>query len=185
MWVTLLHTILWKAVSSHHFLWPTDCEWHCTFCERHSHHIFSYDQQAVSDIVKGSHITSFPMTNRQWVILHILWKAVSHITSFPITNRKWVTLFILWKAVSSHLSYDHQEVSDVVHFVKGSLITLFHDQQEVSLDLAHFVKGSLTVTSFPMTNGKWVTLHILWKAVSSRLFLWLQAVSDIAHFCER
>ena len=35
------------------------------FCERQFHHILSYDQQKVSDIVhfvKGSLITSFPMT---------------------------------------------------------------------------------------------------------------------------
>ena len=77
-WVTL--HILWKTVSSHLFLWPTACEWHCTVCERQSHHIFSYDQQEVSDtahFVKGSPITYFPMTNSEWVTLHILWMAVS------------------------------------------------------------------------------------------------------------
>ena len=163
-WVTF--HILWKTVSSHLFLWVTACEWHCTFCERQSHHIFSYDQQPVSDIAyaeTGSLIISFPMTNSLWVTLHILWKAVlSHlflwptgsewnctccenlITSFPMTNSQWVTS----------------------HFVKGSLMTL--------------------ITSFPMTNSECVMLHILWKAVSSHLSYDHQAVSDIAHiFCER
>jgi hypothetical protein len=35
-------------------------------CEKQSHHIISYEQQDVSDLlhlVKGSLITSFPMTN--------------------------------------------------------------------------------------------------------------------------
>ena len=97
---------LWKAVSPHFFLWPTACEWHCTFDESQSHHMFSYDQQEVSDMlhfVKASLITSFYMTNRMSVTLHILWKSVSMtvITSFPATNRMWVTMRILWKAVSS------------------------------------------------------------------------------------
>ncbi len=55
-------------------------DWQCVseiegFCERQSYHIFSYHQQGVSDIVnfvKGSLITSFPITNSEWVILHIL-----------------------------------------------------------------------------------------------------------------
>jgi len=98
--------ILWKAIWSHLFLWPTACEWHCTFCERKSDHIFSYDQQLVSDIahfVEGSLITSFPITNRKWVKLHILWKAVWSHLFLHITNSEWVTLHILWKAVWSHL----------------------------------------------------------------------------------
>ena len=32
---------LWKAVSSHLFLWPTGSEWHCTFCKKAvSSHLF-------------------------------------------------------------------------------------------------------------------------------------------------
>ena len=31
-------------------IWPTASQWHCTFCERQSHHIFSYDKQHVSVI---------------------------------------------------------------------------------------------------------------------------------------
>ena len=126
-WVTC--TLFCKAVSSHPFLWPTQVVSDTLhICERQSHGIFSYDQQRVSVVapfVKGSLITSFPMTNSKWVTLHILWKAVSHlylwptgsewhctlcerhlITSFPMTNSLWVTLHILQKAVSSHLSFD-------------------------------------------------------------------------------
>jgi len=93
-WVTL--HILWKAVSSHLFLWPTGSEWHCTCCERQSHHIFSYDKQWVSDIahfVKGSLMTSFPMTNSLWVTLHILWKAVSSYLFLLPTGSVWHCTF--------------------------------------------------------------------------------------------
>jgi len=143
-WVTL--QILWMIILSHHSLWPTVGEWHYTFCKRQSHHIFSYDQQFVSDIaqfVKGSLITSLPMTNREWVTLYRLWKAVSsHLNSLWPTASEWHCIFC-----------------------KGNLITAY-DQQGVS-NIAHSVKGSLNiVTSFPMINRKWVTLHILWKAVS-------------------
>ena len=126
MWVTL--HILWKTVLSHVFLWPTGSEWHCTFCERQSHCIFSYDEQLVSEMahfvkgwqfhciisydqqlvsdiahfVKGNLITCFPMTNSLWVTLHILWKG-SLITCFHMTNRRWVILHILWKVASPHV----------------------------------------------------------------------------------
>ncbi len=165
-WVTL--HILWKAVSSHLFLWPTASEWHYTFCERQSHHIFSYDQQRVSDIghfVKGSLITSFPMTNSLWVTLYILWKAVSwssHHFLWP-TACEWHYTFCERQSHDHHIfSYDQQPVSDIANFVKGSLIT-----------------------SFPMTNRLWVTLHILWKAVSSHLFLWPTGSEWHCTFCER
>ena len=53
---------------------------------------------------------------------------------------------------SHHIfSYDQQDVSNIAHFVKGSLITsVSHDEQAVS-DIAHFVKGILK-TSFAMIN---------------------------------
>ena len=144
-WVTL--HILWKAVSSHLFPWLTASEWHCTFCEGQSHHIFSYDQQLVSDIahfVKYSFITSFPITNSMWVTLHILWKI--HLFLSP-TGSEWLCTFC--ERQSHHIfSYHQQRVSDIVHFVKGSLIT-----------------------SFPITHSLWVTLYILWWAALSHLFL--------------
>ena len=113
------------------------------------------------------------------------------ITSSSITTSKCVTLYILWK---EGLSYDQQVVSALKH-VTGSLVTplMTYDQQEVS-DIEHFVKGSL-ITYFLVTNRKWVsctfcgrqsylshnlsysnsewvTLNILWKAISSHIFLW-------------
>ncbi len=176
-WV-ILH-ILWNALSSHLFLWPTACVWHSIFCERQSHHILSYNQQRVSDIahfVKGSFIFLWP-TGSEW--LHILWKAVSShfhlsydqqqvsdilhfvkdnlIISFPMTNRKWVTLHILWKAL---LSLDPQGVSDIQ---------------------AHFVKGSL-ISSFPMTKRKWVTLYICERQAHFIFSYDQQEVSNIGHF---
>ena len=148
LWVTL--HILWNAVSSHLFLWPsggewhwifcdrqshhifswpTASEWHCTVCERQSHPIFSYDQQQVSHIahfVKCSLITSFPMTNSLWVTFQILWKG-SLIISFPMTNSKWVTLHILCKAVFLCLFLLCPTGSQWhCTFFKGSLITSFH-----------------------------------------------------------
>ena len=166
------------------FLWPTVCECHCTFCERWSDHVFSYDQQLVSDIahfVKGSLITFFPMTNRKWVTLHILvW---SHLLQWP-TACEWHCTFC--ERQSDHaftFSYDQQQVSDIAHVVRGSLITSvpMTKGSEWQCGIAHFVKGSL-ITYFPITKRKWVALHILWKAVSSHIFLSPKAVSSIAHF---
>jgi hypothetical protein len=134
MWVTWDN----KAVLSHPFLWTTASEWHGTCCERQSHHMFSYDQQGVSDIahvVKGILITCFGMTNSQWVTLDILWKAgpitcfhkqyvrdIKHFvkgslfTSFPMTNSMWVTLTFC-KRQSYHMFYSgQQEVSDIGQF---------------------------------------------------------------------
>ena len=48
---------------------------HCNFYEMQSDHIFSYNQQGVSNtthLVKHSLITSCPMTNSESVALHIL-----------------------------------------------------------------------------------------------------------------
>ncbi len=197
--------ILWTAVTSHLFLWPTGCEWHCTFYERQSHHILSYDQQQVSDIVhfvKGSLITSFPMTNRMWVTLHIFWKAVSSHLFLWLTASEWHCTFS--ERQSHHIFSHHQQfVSDIAHLEKTASSHLFpwstvcewhcifcerqshcifsYDQQEVS-DIAHFVKGS-PITSFPMANSKWVTLHILWKAIPP--FLWPTASEWHCIFCER
>ncbi len=150
--------ILWKAVSSYLFLWLTASEWHCTFCEMLSHHILSYYQQRVSDITHlwkavSSHLFLW-LTASEW---HCTFceRLSSHLFLWPTASESHCTFC---KRQSHHLfSYDQQQVShDIVHFVKGSLITF--DQQSVS-DIAHFVKGSL-ITFFPITNSKWVTLHI-------------------------
>ena len=166
-WQVIWH-ILWRPVSSHLFLWPTVCEWHCMFCEGQSHHIFSYDQQRVSDI-------------------HILWKAVSsHPFPWPTDSESHCTL--CERQFHHIFPLDQQRVSDITHFLKGSVNHLIsHNKQNVSLsDIVHFLKGSqshlfLWPTDcewhcifskrqshhiFFVTNSKWVTLYILWKAVS-------------------
>ena len=93
LWTTVCewHCVfyIWNNVSLDLFLWQTASEWHCTVCEMQSQHNFSCDSQIVSDIehfVKRLIlITFFPMTDREWVILHILCKAdSSHL--FPMTN---------------------------------------------------------------------------------------------------
>ena len=154
---------------------------------------FSYAQQQVSDItpfVKGSLIgKSFPMTNSKSVTFHMQGKAVSShpflwpivcevivhfvkgnfIVSLSITNRKWVTLLILWRAmVSSHLFIWPTGSEWHCLFFEGQSHIFTCDQQRVS-NIAYFVKGSL-ITSFPVTNSKWVTLHNLWKPVTSFFF---------------
>ena len=182
--------ILWMAASSPLFLWSTVCEWHCTFCERQSHdsshlfeqpvsdiasfvkgshHIFSYDQQFVSDTLPGiickrqcHHIFSY---DQQLVsdILHFV--KGSFISSFPMTNSKWEPLPILWKAVSSHLFLWPTACEWYCTFCKRQCHCIFepYDQQQVSA----------------------VPLHILWKAGLSHLFLWPTASGSYFTFCER
>ena len=41
------------------------------------------------------------------------------------------------------------------------------------------------VSSHLMTNRKWLTLHILWNTVSSHVFLWPTASGQHCTFCER
>jgi len=207
-WVTF--HILWNAASSHLLLSPTASEWHshfvkgslltsfpmttesewqCTFCERQSHHILSHYQQLVSDIahpMKGSLVTSFPMTIRKCVALHILWKPISsHLFLWP-TASEWHSTSCERQPPHHIFSYYQQRVSDIAHFMKGSLMTLitsFYHQQRVS-DTAHFVKGCI-LTYFPITDSEWVTLHILWMAVSSHLFPLPTAGECHSTFCER
>ena len=145
------------------------------------------DQQKVSNIrhfVKGSLITFLCMTNRKWVMWHILWKA-HHI--FSMTNSLWVTLHILWNAVSSHLSCNQQGVSEIEHFVKGCW-------KAVSLHL--FLSSTAcewhstllwnTVSSVYISSYIWSTACVwhctlVWKAVLwllSHLFLWPMAASE-------
>ena len=184
-WVRL--HILWKAVWSHLFLWPTACEWYCTFCKRQCH--------------DSSHLFLWP-TAREWHCTfceryshHMylsLWPTVCewHFTFcerqsdhiFP-TNRKWVTLHILWKAVWSHLFLWPTACEWDCTFCERQSDHIFSYGQQLVSDIAHFVKGSL-ITSFPMTNRKWVTLHILWKTVSSHLFPWSTGCEWHHIFCE-
>ncbi len=156
---------LWKASSSHLFIWPTASEWDCTFvwkavsshlflwwtaskiahfCERQSSHILSYDQQKVSEIThfcerQAHHIPSY---DQQQVRLHFFVKG-SLIPYFPMINRKWVIFKYLFVKGNLIIIFFQQQVSDIAHFVKGSLILYSHhissyDQQQVS-DFASFL----------------------------------------------
>ena len=143
-WVTL--HILWKAVSSHLFLWwPTACEWHCTFCWWQSHHIFSCDQQLVSDIVahfvEGHLISSFPTTNRKWVTLHIS----SEMWSHHIYQQR-VSGHCTFCGRQSHHIFSLWQTGSKWHYI-------FYERQSHPI---FFYYDQLSL---------WVTLHILWKAV--------------------
>ena len=154
LWVRL--HILWKSVSLHLFIWPIECLWHCTFYEWHSHDMVPSDQQVVSEIahfVKDSLITTFLMTIRMWVTMHILWRAVQFYHIFL---------------------YEQQGVSEIAHFMKINSWHLFLWPTGSESDCTFC--GSL-VTSFPMINSLWARLHIFWKAVSSHLSYNQQLVS--------
>ena len=125
----------------------------------------SSDQQQVSDIadfMKGSLITSFPITNSKWVKLQILSKGVLSCLFLCQIGSEWHYIYcegilitsFLWPTGSERhcilcggrwphiFSYDQQFVSDITHFVKYSLHCIFsNDQQEVS-NIAHLVKVS-------------------------------------------
>jgi hypothetical protein len=76
--------------------------------------------------------------------------------------------------------------SDIALFFCGrqSHLIFSHDKQQVS-DIAHFVKGSLITSFFPITNSKQVTLHIFVKGSLINIISYdQQEVSDIAHFVE-
>ena len=170
-WVTL--HILWKAFLIHLFLWPTASEWHYTFCERQSHHTFPYDQQEVSNN-------------------SVMLKAVSSHLFLWLTGSEWH--FTFYEKQSHHMfSYDWQWVSDMHILWK---IVLSHHSLWVTLHIlvasSHLflwstacvwhctVCKSNLITSFPTTNRKWVTLHVVWEAVSSHLFIW-QTASEFTH----
>ena len=126
----------------------------------------------IAHFVKDNLITSVPITNREWVgMLHILWKVVSlHLF---LSRLKWVTLHILWKAVSSPLLLcpTGSEWHWTLDERQSHHIFSYHQLEQKVSDIAHFVKGSLITTSFPIINSLWVILHILWKTASSHLFL--------------
>ncbi len=97
----------------------------CTLCERQSH--LSCNQQDVSDavhVVKENLITPYTMTDRKWITLHILWRAVSsHPILWP-TGSEWHYTFC--ERQFHHIlifSYYHQQVSTITYSASSSLIT--------------------------------------------------------------
>ena len=169
----------WRAFSSHGFLWPTASEWHCIhtpFCESQSHCIFSYYQQGVSNIahfVKGNLIMYFPMTNRLWAILNILSKATSLHSFFWPTASEWYCTF-LWKAVS--LNPFLWPTGSEWHCIFLWKAVSYHFLWLTACEqpCTFWWKAS----SFPMTNREWVTFHICENHI---FFYDPQRVSDIAH----
>ena len=120
------------------------------------------------------------MTNRGWVTLHILWKAVpSHLFLWQTAWSEWHVIF--WMTVSPLLFLWPTGSECHAIFCEGQLHHIFSYDQQMASDMAHFVKASL-ITSFPMTNSVWVTLHVLWGAVSSHFFLWPTASEWHSHF---
>ena len=94
------HILFCQAVSSR-FTWPTGSEWHCillfqaasfrshdmtnnflwvtTFTFSRTHHMMTYDQQVVSGTAFVLYKADFiPMTNRMWVLSHLLFAKQSH-----------------------------------------------------------------------------------------------------------
>ena len=124
-------------------LWSTGSEWHCKAVSSYLY----YDQQVVSDIAhlgKGSLFPIWP-TESMW---YCTFCEKKFHDPHCMTNRKWMTFHICETWQSHHiLSYNQQQVNDIVHLVMGSLIT------------------------FHMTDSLWVTWHILWKTDSSHLLL--------------
>ena len=160
LWMTF--HILWKAVSWHLFLWPTDCEWHSTFCE-------------------DSLMTSFPITNRLWVTLHILWKELSwHLFLWPTDCEGYCTFS---ERQSLHIfPYNQQGVSDISHVVQGSLITSFAMTNSLWVTL-QMVKGSLlSFFLWPTARSEWYCTFC--ETVSSHHFLWPIESEWYSTFCE-
>ncbi len=172
-WVTL--HISWKAVSSYLFLWPTASEWHCTFeiqavsSDPHCHHLFSYDQQWVSVIacfVQGNLMTSFPMTNSLWVILHILHQPVS-LCLFPWpTACEWhcksfwpafSTCFNSWYIITSYVyTYIRKwaccYISSMCSFY---IIVIIDCNVSFQLTHSHLMWSFLHPYHFPGDPGEW------------------------------
>ena len=210
--------ISWKVVQ-HLFLWLPVCELHCTFCKRWSHDTFSHDHWnslwVTLHILCKAVSSHLSYNNRKWVTQHTLWTVISShlflwptgsewhcivscesshglIILFPMTNSEWVTLHSWWMASHHLISYDQQEVGDIVHFVKSCLSHLslwptasewhctFCERQASShpflLKTAcgwhHTCCGSSPITSFLITDSReWVTSTLLWKVISSH-HLW-------------
>ena len=184
---------------SHDFPWWAACEWHCTFCEKESHHMFSYDYQKVSDsqtlhtlwkefhalsydqqrvsgitnFMKDSLITCFRTTNRLWVTAHFV-KHNHRVTCFPMINSLSVIhilIYIVWSSWPTGSEWHHTLCGKESHDI---FIYIYH--QKLVSDIAHLVKGSQVFYDQQLVNdivyfvkGRFVTLF-LWPTVCK----WLQ-----------
>ena len=144
--------IFCETVLSGFFIHMINSEWDCTFYERWSHHIFSYEQQDVSEL----HILW--KTNLSYLFLMIIgseWDCtfceMQSLHIFPMTNSLWVRLHISWKAMLSYLSiWPTASEWDCIFCERQSHQIFSYNQQQVSV-IAHVVKGSI-IRSFPITN---------------------------------
>ena len=140
-------------------------------------------QQYVSNIthvLKGSLIASFPMTNRKWVTLHILWNTVSVLFIWP-TASKWH--FTIHERQSHHiLSYGLQEVGDISHLWKA--FSLHHLLWPTASEwhCTFCERQAHYICSYDQQEAVSHTVHFM-KAVSLHLFLWPTASEWCCTFC--
>ena len=156
-WVTKLHIAHFKDIDKLILYCPiTNRKWETL-------HIF----------LKGNLIASCPMTNRKWVSLN----KGNLITSCPMNNSLWVTLpYMLVKGnlITSCPTMTNSWWMTSHSVERQSHHIFYYDQQKVSDSSCAclFLKGGNLITSCAMANRKWVTLHILCKAIPSHLVLW-------------
>ena len=121
-----------------------------------------YNWQDVSNIEDCGGRQSHHICSYYWQgvsDMHILWMLISSCLFLWPTACEWYSMLCERQSHDS-LSCDQQQVSDIAHCVKGS-----------------------PIASFP--NRKQVTLHMLWKAPSSHLFLWPTACKWHCRFYDR
>ena len=115
-----------------------------TFSFTRNSHLSSIDQQFVGDTsfttLPGCLISSHPMTNRQWVKLHVMFcqAVLSYLMPWP-TDSEWHWYFFLLLDTSLIISYP---------MTTSLWVTLFFFLLQGSLIIFH-----------PITNSQWVTLH--------------------------
>ena len=112
----------------------------------------------------GSLIISCPVSNDQWVTLHIYLKGCL-IISFPMTNRAWGHCTFFWKAISSSIPMTNRQWVRIYVFLSGSLTLPTAGESH-----ATFSWISQQIVLWPGICEWHSTL--IWKAVTSHLNLW-------------
>ncbi len=183
-WVRL--HILQKAISLHLFLWLAASEPHCTFCERESHCIFSYDQLAAckshctfcerAQSHDSHHIFSYEQ-QKVSSMAH-LWQDISseHLCLWP-TASEWDCTFcegesLEWPAASEwHCTFCERDPS---HLCQWSTACEWH---------CSLCERESHLILWPI-GSEW---HCIFceQGVSLLLFLWQTASEQHCTFCER
>ena len=158
-------------VSLHCIPWPTACKWHC-IC-------FSWPSSLIS---------FHPF--RLWVMLHLFFLTIqSHCISshdqqevsypalffltiqFLITHRMWVTLHLFFLTIKSDFisSHDQQYVSDTAFVFLDHAVSLHFIPWPTGCEwhCICFSWLSSLILFHPMTNRKWVTLHLSFLTIQS------------------